>query len=385
MLSREGDIEKREGHANPLPATRSSMPPALAPEGANAAFDSSTQTPGKRLPPVFFVDRAGPSYRDADPPDPQIAAGPRHLLIGVNKLIRVCDKSGTSLREVLADDWHASVLANVFSFDPIVAYDHFAGRWLMLWIHAGTDTLTSYFLLSVSDTDDPLGGWSIWALPADVNGSAPSGDYPDHEGMGFDSTTIVIASNQYDYASPSVFTQVKLRVIAKSQLLGPPAGPVQWTDFWALREPSGSRAFNIRPANHYTQSAAFSLAGMPNAIVAIVLQCIVALLLVTFVLAGVQATGVYILIFLYLAGLGSLSPNTTAIAIGPFTHRAGTASALLGSMQMAAGAIGSSLVSFFHNGTAMPMAVLLLSASLGSLGLQFGYRMRSGIRSPAGG
>jgi DHA1 family bicyclomycin/chloramphenicol resistance-like MFS transporter len=161
---------------------------------------------------------------------------------------------------------------------------------------------------------------------------------------------------------------------------------VQWTDFWALREPSGSRAFNIRPANHYTQSAAFSLAGMPNAIVAIVLQCIVALLLVTFVLAGVQATGVYILIFLYLAGLGSLSPNTTAIAIGPFTHRAGTASALLGSMQMAAGAIGSSLVSFFHNGTAMPMAVLLLSASLGSLGLQFGYQVRSRRhRAPGGG
>ncbi len=111
--------------------------------------------------------------------------------------------------------------------------------------------------------------------------------------------------------------------------------------------------------------------------VAIIFQCIVAMLLVIFVLTGVPPTGIYILIFCYLAGLGSLSPNTTAIALGPFTSHAGSASALLGSMQMAAGAIGSSLVSYFHNGTAVPMTVLLLCASLGSFGLQFGYRMKS--------
>lgn len=120
-------------------------------------------------------------------------------------------------------------------------------------------------------------------------------------------------------------------------------------------------------------------------IVAIIFQSSVAMLLVIFVLAGVPATGIYILLFCYLAGLGSLSPNTTAIAIGPFTSHAGTASALLGSMQMAAGALGSSLVSYFHNGTALPMAVLLLAASLGSLGLQVGYRRRSRRAIPAKG
>ncbi len=64
------------------------------------------------------------------------------------------------------------------------------------------------------------------------------------------------------------------------------------------------------------------------------------------------------------------------MAIEPFTRNAGTASALMGSMQMAAGALGSALVSYFHNGTALPMAGLLMLSSLLSLCLQVGYHVR---------
>ena len=109
-------------------------------------------------------------------------------------------------------------------------------------------------------------------------------------------------------------------------------------------------------------------------LVSVVGQSIVTALLVGAVAAGVSPTGIIVLIIGYLIGVGFLSPNTTAIAIEPFTRNAGTASALMGSMQMAAGAIGSALVSYFHNGTVMPMAVLLLFSSLLSLMLQFGYK-----------
>jgi DHA1 family bicyclomycin/chloramphenicol resistance-like MFS transporter len=111
--------------------------------------------------------------------------------------------------------------------------------------------------------------------------------------------------------------------------------------------------------------------------IAVVAQTAVAALMVLVALAGAPPAAMYLLVFCYLAGLGSLSPNTTAIAIVPFASHAGTASALLGSVQMAAGALGSSLVSYFHNGTAVPMAGVLLVASLASLALQFGHRMRS--------
>lgn len=111
----------------------------------------------------------------------------------------------------------------------------------------------------------------------------------------------------------------------------------------------------------------------------VVAQAVVAVLLVAGALAGVSATTTLIVMICYLAGMGFLSPNTTALAIELFTVNAGTASALLGSMQMTAGALGSALSSWFHNGTAVPMTVLLMLSTLVSLGLQVGYaRVRKG-------
>ncbi len=109
-------------------------------------------------------------------------------------------------------------------------------------------------------------------------------------------------------------------------------------------------------------------------IVAVVGQSVVTAMLVAGVVAGIPPVGIIMLIVGFLVGLGFLSPNTTAMAIEPFTRNAGTASALMGSMQMAAGALGSALVSYFHDGTALPMAALLMASSLVSFALQMGYR-----------
>ena len=112
----------------------------------------------------------------------------------------------------------------------------------------------------------------------------------------------------------------------------------------------------------------------------VVVKCFVAVLLVAGSLTGVTATTTIVMLFCYLASIGLLSPNTTALAIEPFTTYAGTASALLGSMQMTAGALGSALVSWFHNGTSVPMTVLLMFSSFVSLGLQMGYaRTKKGV------
>ena len=44
-----------------------------------------------------------------------------------------------------------------------------------------------------------------------------------------------------------------------------------------------------------------------------------------------------------------------ALALQPFTRNVGSASALIGSLQMIVGALASALVSYLHNETAMPM------------------------------
>src|SRR6185369_11075186 len=61
------------------------------------------------------------------------------------------------------------------------------------------------------------------------------------------------------------------------------------------------------------------------------------------------------LIFICLCMTGLLYPNITALAMAPFDKAAGSASALLGTIQYTLGASGGALVGLFHNGTALPM------------------------------
>lgn len=74
-----------------------------------------------------------------------------------------------------------------------------------------------------------------------------------------------------------------------------------------------------------------------------------------------------ILVFLLMCGQGLTVPNSSALSITPFVRHAGSASALLGAMQLAFGSVVSALVSFFHNGTAMPMIMVTTACVVLSL------------------
>ncbi len=70
------------------------------------------------------------------------------------------------------------------------------------------------------------------------------------------------------------------------------------------------------------------------------------------------------LCFIFLSCQGFIFPNTTALSLAPFSKTAGSASALLGSIQMAIGAFTSALVSFLNNGTALPMTGVMASCAV---------------------
>lgn len=69
------------------------------------------------------------------------------------------------------------------------------------------------------------------------------------------------------------------------------------------------------------------------------------------------------LVFGYLLCQGFIFPNTSAMALSPFKSAAGSASALLGCLQMGLGAVSSGIVSFFHNGTEAPMLLVMCSCA----------------------
>jgi len=69
--------------------------------------------------------------------------------------------------------------------------------------------------------------------------------------------------------------------------------------------------------------------------------------------------GVAVPLFLYIACLGLILPNTSATALEPFGHRAGSASALLGTVQWGLAGIVSAIVGALHAESAAPMAVAI--------------------------
>jgi DHA1 family bicyclomycin/chloramphenicol resistance-like MFS transporter len=70
------------------------------------------------------------------------------------------------------------------------------------------------------------------------------------------------------------------------------------------------------------------------------------------------------LIFLFLACQGFIFPNASALSLAPFGHSAGSASALMGAIQMGIGAGASAVVSLLQNHTALPMTAIMACCSL---------------------
>jgi DHA1 family bicyclomycin/chloramphenicol resistance-like MFS transporter len=72
-------------------------------------------------------------------------------------------------------------------------------------------------------------------------------------------------------------------------------------------------------------------------------------------------------IFVFLATLNFVSPNSLASALASQGHQAGTASALYGCLQWGSATASSFLVSSLHDGTARPMTGTILTCGMVSL------------------
>jgi DHA1 family bicyclomycin/chloramphenicol resistance-like MFS transporter len=73
------------------------------------------------------------------------------------------------------------------------------------------------------------------------------------------------------------------------------------------------------------------------------------------------------LIFIFLCTQGFVFPNASALSLASFGHNAGSASALMGAIQMSIGAGTSALVSVFQNHTAFPMTAVMACCAAAAL------------------
>ncbi len=105
----------------------------------------------------------------------------------------------------------------------------------------------------------------------------------------------------------------------------------------------------------------------PQRIVAVVLPVAMTagvVLLVAAVTGVGGFAGILIPLFLFVACHGFTMPNTTALAMAPHGQHAGSASALLGTLQFVLGAVAGALVGAFANGTAVPLAAVIAGCGI---------------------
>jgi len=91
-------------------------------------------------------------------------------------------------------------------------------------------------------------------------------------------------------------------------------------------------------------------------------MCVLLLIMAWSNAAGL--VGILVPLFFVVSLRGLTFPNASAGAMAPFPEKAGSASALLGSVQFAIAAIASAAVGVFHNGTAVPMAAVVGTCGL---------------------
>jgi hypothetical protein len=203
------------------------------------------------------------------PPDPTMAVGPNHVLVAVNTDLAGYSKGGTLLfRWANMTTLFGPVLPSGASlFDPRLAYDHYAQRWIVVVDARRPTPAGSWIMVAVSQGPDPAGAYWVWALDATLDGSTATSNWADYSMLGFDTQAIYISSNMFAFNGG--FQYAKLRILRKAELYAGGVGPnhaIRWHDFWNLRNPDNSMAFTVQSTVHFRGSGGNPPAYLVNAI-----------------------------------------------------------------------------------------------------------------------
>jgi len=197
------------------------------------------------------------------PPDCTLAVGPNDVMAAVNVDLVGYNKSGSqTFRWANFTALFSPVLPQgAQMFDPKLAYDHYANRWIVCIAARRATPAGSWILMGVSQTANPAGPYWIWATDATVDASTRTNNWSDFPMLGFDTRAIYVSTNQFGFSAG--FSYAKVRIFNKAEMYAGGVGTshnIRWWDFWGLRNPDNSLAFSIQPASHFQ-----GLGGDPSA------------------------------------------------------------------------------------------------------------------------
>lgn len=147
------------------------------------------------------------------PPDTMGAVGPDHIVELINGRAAAYDKTGMELISGSLDDFWitAGVTPVSFSFDPRVLYDTASGRFFAAAVDNAGDA--NNFLVAVSNTSDPLDGWTGFQIDSDADDS----HWADFPMLGLNNDIVTISANMFGLDGEGVNTS--FLVIPKDDLL----------------------------------------------------------------------------------------------------------------------------------------------------------------------
>ena len=133
--------------------------------------DMSGKNPWRPSDPLFITEALSRKETFAGVPDVNGDVSDNYYVQTVNaSVIQVFDRNGEPIGEPFSSNVFWEDLGFTAAGDPIVLFDHEAGRWFFAEFPFG-----NYMLMAISDDEDPLGNYTAFAL------NTPSfPDYPKY-------------------------------------------------------------------------------------------------------------------------------------------------------------------------------------------------------------
>ncbi len=225
-------------------ATSSSVPPAAETNVLDPAAQWVTQA---MTPPAISTTFEGVddnvnfavTSESGNPPDPQVAVGPNHVVEFVNIVGRITDKGGAVVVPDFSLDSFFDIPPANFDFDPKIIYDALSGRFFASYVDIDLATGDGFLSLAISQTSDPTGVWNVYFVGPFV------GATPDFPGIGVTNDKFTISYNLFSTGLGGFIGEQTL-VFEKADVMAGVASP----DVGFTGSEVNPNRFTVRPAQN---------------------------------------------------------------------------------------------------------------------------------------
>lgn len=236
--------------------------PGGNPGGGRSGPSSSPIVAGATPDTLGWTGVTGPAEAPVqgyhlEPPDQGLCAGPggrgQSVVVEyVNNVLQVFTPTGTALTGIISATKLLALPNGTFLSDPRCYFDAQTQRWFFTEFVSGTKAApTSTQYIAVSQTPDPLGGYTVFGYDTTDASNTAAGCpcFGDFDQLGADQNGIYIATNEFNEAG-TVFNGVDLWAVSKQLLVAAADSSSNLViDRYAVTQDAFGQPYHVSPAS----------------------------------------------------------------------------------------------------------------------------------------